>query len=122
MDVFEAWLQTAGGAVRREVELVDLLAQHPDGRVLYVETKGETSSPGLDVDTLYGPLLRRMTSQQDSVRYAVVVPRSLEKAATPVPEHVRALLGVDVHLIDTDGSVVLLEQTPHESGKRSGQR
>ena len=109
VDVFDAWLQEAGWTVRREVDFVDLLAEHPDGRVLYVEAKGKTSSPGLDVDTLYGQLLRRMTPEQDRARYAVVVPKSLRTAATRVPEHVRALLRIDLYVVSDQAEVLLVE-------------
>ncbi len=43
-----------GWDVAREVAFVDLVAEHPEGRRLYVDAKGHTMSPGLDVDTLYG--------------------------------------------------------------------
>ena len=57
---FCAWLQSEGWSVEREVSFVDVLACH-DGVTLYAEAKGRTTSPGLDVDTMYGQLLRRMT-------------------------------------------------------------
>ncbi len=74
VDAFHDWLVAGGWTVRREVDFVDLLADHPDGQRLYVEAKGVTSSPGLDVDTLYGQLLRRMRPDEDHSRYAIVVP------------------------------------------------
>ena len=40
----------------------------------YAEAKGWTWAIGLDVDTLYGQLLRRMKDPASGARYAVVVP------------------------------------------------
>ena len=42
----------------REVGFVDVVARK-DGATAYAEAKGGTTSPGLDVDTMYGQLLRR---------------------------------------------------------------
>jgi hypothetical protein len=56
---FSAWLTEQGWQVRTEVEHVDVLAER-EGVRLFAEAKGITSSPGLDVDTAYGQLLRRM--------------------------------------------------------------
>ena len=55
--------------VRREVNFVDVYAERGDER-LYAEAKGPTTSPGLDVDTLYGQLLRRMKDPKPGVRYS----------------------------------------------------
>ncbi len=89
VDAFEAWLLRAGWTVDREVAFVDLRAEHPDGPLLYVEAKGHTTSPGLEVDTLYGHLLRRMRPGEGHARYAVVVPTSVLKAAQRVSPAVR---------------------------------
>ncbi len=105
VDAFEAWLLSAGWRVQREVDHVDLLADHPDGRRLYVEAKGHTSSPGLDVDTLYGQLLRRMRPDEPQVGYAVVVPETVLGAALRVPSEVRRRLRVDVYAVDETGRV-----------------
>src|ERR1017187_6499411 len=48
---------------------------------LHAEAKGRTTSPGLDVDTLYGQLLRRMKDPKPGVRNSVVVPTSALNAA-----------------------------------------
>jgi hypothetical protein len=39
---------------------------------LHLEAKGRTTSAGLDVDTMFGQLLRRMTDE--TARHGVVVP------------------------------------------------
>ncbi len=49
------------------------------------EAKGVTSSPGLDVDTLYGQLPRRMTVPDSAIRYAVMVAPQALNAALRVP-------------------------------------
>jgi hypothetical protein len=94
-----------GWHVERDVDFVDLVADHPDGRRLYVEAKGTTSSPGLDVDTLYGQLLRRMRPEEPHARYAVVVPQDLAATALRVAPEVRAGLRIDVLVVGDDGVV-----------------
>jgi hypothetical protein len=61
VDAFAAWLEGAGWKVSREVDFVDLLGERDDQR-LYVEAKGRTAAIGLDVDTMFGQILRRMPS------------------------------------------------------------
>jgi hypothetical protein len=56
---FSEYLTANGWSVTPEVDFCDLVANRDGGR-LFVEAKGRTTSPGLDVDTLYGQLLRRM--------------------------------------------------------------
>ncbi|MFI0408300.1 hypothetical protein [Actinomadura sp. 3N508] len=70
------------------------------------EAKGTTSAPGLDCDTAYGQLLRRMTSPDAGVQYAVVVPSSALKAALRVPRRVRDLLQVTVYEVCDDFTVI----------------
>lgn len=78
--------------------------------VLYVEAKGRTAAfLGLDVDTLYGQLLRRMPIADESIsRFAVVVPSSVIAAATRVPIRVREMLRIDVYSVDDDGAFSLI--------------
>lgn len=74
---------------------------------LICEAKGSTSDAGLDCDTAYGQLLRRMTDQAPGIRYAVVVPSSALKAALRVPQRVRDLLRVTVYEVRDDSTVGL---------------
>jgi hypothetical protein len=80
---FAGWLSSQGWTVRTDTDVVDIVADK-DGRRLYVEVKGASSAPGLDVDTAIGQLVRRMPSEPDqSVSFALVVrdePRSVEAA------------------------------------------
>ncbi|WP_143219979.1 hypothetical protein [Actinomadura sp. CNU-125] len=73
---------------------------------LICEAKGRTSDPGIDCDTAYGQLLRRMTDPAPGVRYGLVVPSSALKAALRVPGWVRSLVRVTVYEVTEDGSVV----------------
>jgi hypothetical protein len=88
-------------------DYVDLLATR-GGEVIVAELKGHTSSPGLDVDTGYGQLLRRIDPQKAGVRYALVVPSSLRFHVTRVDHAVRVRLGVEVFVVDEDGTVSLV--------------
>lgn len=106
---FCAWLEQSGWTnIRREVEFVDIVAERGD-QTLYVEAKGLTSSPGLDVDTMYGQLLRRMQHPEAQARYAVVVPLAALQAALRVPAWVRERLKVDVYAVEPDGGVTQAE-------------
>lgn len=75
---------------------------------LIAEVKGRTSSAGTDLDTCYGQLLRRMdrsgVDDDADVRYAIVVPESLVRAAQRVPAGVRDLLDIDIWTVsDSEG-------------------
>ena len=106
IDAYVAWLEQRNWTVRREVDFADVYAERGDER-LYAEAKGRTTSPGLDVDTLYGQLLRRMRDPQPGARYAVVVPTAALNAALRVPAWVRDRLSVDVYEVDDDAGVHL---------------
>ncbi|MET8433682.1 hypothetical protein ABZV61_12900 [Streptomyces sp900116325] len=103
---FEQWLAKSGWTLRAKPERgdVDVDAVHPDGRRLLAEVKGETSAPGLDIDTAYGQLLRRMTSEENTT-YAVVVSERGVTAALRVPQYVRHLLAVTVYAVNQEGDV-----------------
>jgi hypothetical protein len=53
IDAYASWLERGGWTVQREVNFADIYAER-EGERLYAEAKGRTTSPGLDVDTLYG--------------------------------------------------------------------
>ena len=82
-----------------------MLATRGEG-VMYVEAKGRTTDPGLDIDTMYGQLLRRMPGEEvGSAIFAVVVPDVALKAANRVSERVRELLRIRIYGVTEDGSV-----------------
>lgn len=105
--VFAAWLSSQGWSVRTEVDFADVAAER-DGVTLLAEAKGTTSSPGLDVDTGYGQLLRRISPGEGARLYALVVPASARKAAERVRREVRAMLKINVYVVATDGTVELI--------------
>jgi len=104
VDAFVAWLQENGWTADTEVNFVDVCARRGDER-LYAEAKGRSEAIGLDVDTLYGQLLRRMADPGAGARYAVVVPTAAIQAALRVPAWVRQRLDVDVYEVDDAGRV-----------------
>lgn len=75
---------------------------------MIAEVKGVTSSPGLDVDTMYGQLLRRMSADTQATRFAVVVPQAAAAATARVPSPIRRLLKIDAYAVDIAGTVVQL--------------
>jgi predicted RecB family endonuclease len=103
--VFAAWLSSQGWQVRRQVGYMDVVAER-NGQRLVAEVKGRTGSPGLDVDTLFGQLLRRMAGGDDSTRYAVVVRagRSLTAVERVHPD-VRRALRLEVYTVTDEDEV-----------------
>lgn len=104
VEAFCAHLTAQGWDVQTEVDFADVVATR-DGRRLIAEAKGRTSEPGLDVDTLYGQLLRRISGGGNE-RYAVVVPGGrVTSAALRVPAAVRQALRIEVFSVDDAGDV-----------------
>ncbi|MGN9790051.1 hypothetical protein ACTMTU_02955 [Streptomyces sp. OZ13] len=105
VDAFRTWLLGEGWTpVDPTDPWTDLEAVRGDQRLI-CEAKGRTSAKGIDADIAYGQLLRRMTSQDSAIRYALVVPTSSVKAAERVPVHVRRLLRIDVYEVTDDDRV-----------------
>lgn len=97
-------MNTAGQS-RLKQAFVDVLAER-GGHRIFAEAKGSTTSPGLDVDTLYGQLLRRVPP--DAVgrdTFAVVVPEVAVKFAERVPVQVRRSLNIHIYGVSEDGTV-----------------
>ena len=105
VDAFARYLGERGWLVSPEVDFCDLVAER-GGERLFVEAKGRTAAIGTDVDTMYGQILRRMPIAEDpAARFAVVVPARAQTAALRVPPRVRALLSVEVFVVDDAGTV-----------------
>lgn len=105
VDAFCAYLKSDGWSVQREVAFCDVVARRP-GETMYCEAKGRTTEVGLDVDTLYGQLLRRMKDvAEPGDLYAVVVPSEAEVAALRVPARVRESLGIRVFVVTADNEI-----------------
>lgn len=85
VDAFCSYLQRQGWHVEREVKHVDIKATKGE-TTLYAEAKGRTAAVGLDVDTLYGQLLRRLPEEAEGDLLGVVVPEEAVAAALRVPE------------------------------------
>ena len=101
---YAGWLQRNGWTVTRETGFADVYAERGPEK-LYAEAKGRTTSAGLDVDTLYGQLLRRMQDPATGARYAVVVPTAALQAALRVPSWVRERLHIDIYEVDDAGAI-----------------
>ena len=93
-----------------EVGWADIVATR-DGDTLFAEAKGTTASAGLDVDTAYGQLLRRMRDDE-ATSYAIIVPRKAVSSALRVPDHVLTKLSASVYSVDGDGTVRLERGAP----------
>jgi hypothetical protein len=104
--VFVKYLNELGWEVTTDnADHTDVVARR-GSELLIAEVKGTTSSPGLDVDTAYGQLLRRMQDDHPlGARYALVVPDSARKFAVRVSEHVRKRVGIEVWAVDEAGAV-----------------
>ena len=108
---FTAWLTSDGWTVEREVDFCDVVANRGT-TTIYAEAKGRTAAVGLDVDTLYGQLLRRADVSADGVVFGVVVPVEARAAALRVPEATRRALRVTVYVVDALGQVEVVEPSP----------
>lgn len=103
---FVAWLEHEGWSVRTEVGFIDIVAER-DGLTLLAEAKGTTTSAGLDADTAYGQLLRRINTSRDGECYALVVPTSARKAAERVGGDLRSLLRIALYVVADDDTVTI---------------
>jgi hypothetical protein len=109
VDAFCRHLEDDAWVVSREVDFCDVIAER-DGDVIYAEAKGRTQAIGLDVDTLYGQLLRRMPIADESIsRFAVVVPSAAVAAAIRVSPRVREMLRIDVYEVNDDDRVLQVD-------------
>jgi hypothetical protein len=105
VDAFCVWLSDHDWEVEREVAFCDVRAVRGD-QVMYAEAKGRTAATGLDIDTMYGQLLRRMPAEAvGKAEFAVVVPTSALSAALRVPVRIRELLGIEIYAVDEQDAV-----------------
>lgn len=100
------FMSARGWSVSREVDHVDVVAEK-DGLKVLAEAKGRTAAIGLDVDTMFGQLLRRLpaTGPSEATRFAVVVPTAAVSAVRRVPAWVLEDLKIDIYVVGDDGSV-----------------
>jgi hypothetical protein len=105
VEAFCAWLKQDGWTVETEVDFCDVVAER-DGRKLYAEAKGRTAAVGLDVDAMFGQILRRMPLAEDRVAsFAVVVPEEGARAVKRVPDRVMQMLRIEAFAVDENGVV-----------------
>ena len=106
IQAFCVFMHAQGWTTKREVDFVDVVAEK-DGQRIFAEAKGRTTAIGLDVDTMFGQLLRRMPQERPGpgTRFAVVVPAEASAAVERVPRWLRNELGIDLYVVDQDGSV-----------------
>ncbi len=109
VDAFCQYLQGHGWAVECEVKFVDVKATK-GSLTLYAEVKGRTEAMGVDVDTLYGQLLRRVPTDAEGALLGVVVPEKAIAAALRVPEWMRTRLKVHVWAVSDEGTVGLVSR------------
>jgi hypothetical protein len=107
VEAFVRWLRVEGWRTWTEVDYLDVLAER-DGHWLRAEAKSHTGdSAGLDVDTAFGQLLRRMDEKDDPAsRYAIVVPPGSLSKVLRVPARVRDELRIDVYVVDPETGAV----------------
>ena len=99
---FRGCLEAEGWRIIHEpTSRADLIAER-DGERMVGEAKGYTgANAGLDVDTLYGQLLRRMGTDP-ATTWAVIVPSEAVVYALRVPRSVRTQLGIVVFEVADD--------------------
>lgn len=113
IQAFCVFMQEQGWTTKREVDFVDVVAEK-DGQRILAEAKGRTAAIGLDVDTMFGQLLRRMPRERPGpeTRFAVVVPTEATAAVERVPGWVRSDLRIDLYVVEQDGFVAKRESAP----------
>ncbi|GAA1843609.1 hypothetical protein [Asanoa iriomotensis] len=103
INAFRAWLIAQGWSpIKPTDRWTDIEAVRGEERLIG-EAKGWTSEPGIDADTAYGQLLRRMTEPSSNTRYALIVPTSCVAAAERVPTHIRDRLNIHLYEVGHDG-------------------
>ena len=103
---FKNWLVANGWRLIDDSDSwADVIAERGDERLIG-EVKGHTGgSTGLDVDTMFGQLLRRMTPAAGTT-WAVIVPTRSLTAVLRVPIDIRQRLGIRVFEVRDNDEVV----------------
>ena len=103
---FKRWLSETGWRIVDEIgSWADVIAERGDERLIG-EVKGHTGgSTGLDIDTMFGQLLRRMTPGA-ATTWAVIVPTRSLTAVLRVPIDVRRQLAIRVFEVRDDDAVI----------------
>ena len=103
---FKRWLEETGWTLIDEAgSWADVIAQRGDERLIG-EVKGYTAgNTGLDIDTMFGQLLRRMKPGA-ATTWAVIVPSRSLTAVLRVPIEIRSTLGIRVFEVRDNDEVV----------------
>lgn len=103
---FKRWLEETGWTLIDEAgSWADVIAQRGDERLIG-EVKGYTAgNTGLDIDTMFGQLLRRMKPGA-ATTWAVIVPSRSLTAVLRVPIEIRSALGIRVFEVRESDEVV----------------
>lgn len=103
---FKRWLEETGWTLIDEAgSWADVIAQRGDERLIG-EVKGYTAgNTGLDIDTMFGQLLRRMKPGA-ATTWAVIVPSRSLTAVLRVPIEIRSALGIRVFEVRDNDEVV----------------
>lgn len=103
---FKRWLQAAGWTLINEPgSWADVIAERGEERLIG-EVKGHTAgNTGLDMDTMFGQLLRRMKPDA-ATTWAVIVPTRSLPAVLRVPLEIRRTLGIRVFEVRDDDEVI----------------
>lgn len=107
IDAFTQHLKALGWSIvrsRPSFNEPDIVATRGTERLIG-EAKGRTSAPRTDIDTMYGQLLRRMTSDRGTT-YAAVLPSAFVLRALDVAAEVRERLGIRIFEVTDDDRVV----------------
>ncbi len=103
---FKQWLEETGWTLIDEAgSWAEVIAQRGDERLIG-EVKGYTAgNTGLDIDTMFGQLLRRMKPGAATTWAVIVSSRSLI-AVLRVPIEIRSALGIRVFEVRDNDEVV----------------
>ena len=103
---FKRWLESQGWRLTNEARSwADIIAERGNERLIG-EVKGHTGgNTGLDIDTMFGQLLRRMTPDA-ATTWAVIVPTRSLAAVLRVPIDVRKRLGIRVFEVRDNDEVI----------------
>jgi very-short-patch-repair endonuclease len=105
VDAFRQWLMADGWITVAPTDPhTDIEAVRGEERLIGA-AKGRTKEPGTDADIAYGQLLRRMTDESPSTRYALIMPTASVWHARRVPAAVRRLLCIDLYEVTESGAV-----------------
>ena len=96
----------------KERGYTDIVARNSLGKEWFVEVKGKTSAPGLDLKTAVGQIARRI--DREGANYAIAVPRTAAyiKQAQQLSAYYRRQTNLFIMLVDETGHIEI--STPED--------